>query len=261
MCNPYILSLSLKMNIKSIEMKKGIVILFVITAAILMFTSCYDFHLRCIKGNGNLIEEYRYVDAFTEIVSTGSFNVFISYADEYEVRVEAEENLIQYVETEQRGTKLYIEERENRCLRTNYPIIIRIKLPAMNAVALTGSGNIVCDSVENEMFEIDLTGSGDITANIWSDYIEADLTGSGQINLVGEADRTDFSIPGSGNIRTLDLVQNECYAEIIGSGNIYENALEYLEVKIIGSGNVYYLGNPYIDYQITGSGDIIAINN
>jgi len=249
------------MNKKTMNMKKGIVLIFVIIVTILFFSSCYEMQLRCIKGNGNLTEEYRVHEDFSKVVSTGSFDVFITYDTLYEVHIEAEENLMQYIETEVRGTKLYIEERDNRCLRTNYPIIIRIKTPEITAVNLTGSGNIMCDSVNTEMFEIDLIGSGDITANIWADFIEADLTGSGEINLIGEADETDFSIPGSGNIRTLDLMQNECYAEILGSGNIYVNVLEYLEVKITGSGNVYYLGNPVIDYQILGSGDIIAIND
>jgi Putative auto-transporter adhesin, head GIN domain len=242
-------------------MKKGFVIIFVIIAAIVIFSSCYDFHLRCIRGNGNLIEEIRNNDNFSSIISTGSFDIFISHDTVFEVLVEAEENLLQYIETEVVGSKLYIEERDNRCLRTTYPIVVRIKVPEVTSIDLTGSGDIVCDSINTEIFDIDLVGSGDIRANVWADFIEVDLTGSGEINLTGEADQTDFSIPGSGNIRTLDLLQNECYASIPGSGNIYVNVSEFLEVRISGSGNVYYLGNPVIDYQISGSGDIISINN
>lgn len=242
-------------------MKKLYVIIFVITVIILMFTSCYDLSLRCIKGNGNVTQEYRIHENFDQVISEGSFSVYIQYDSVFEVEVEAEENLIQYIETEVKNARLYIEERENRCLRSNEPIVIRIKMPEITAVKLTGSGDIICDSVNTDIFDIDLVGSGDIDANVWADIIEADLTGSGEIYLVGEADETDFSIPGSGNIRSLELYQNECYAEIIGSGNIYVNVAEYLEVRITGSGNVYYLGNPVIDSQILGSGDIIAYND
>lgn len=246
-------------NLKN--MKKGIVVLFVILAAIFIFSSCYNFSLRCIDGNGKLIEENRFHESFSQVFSAGSFDVLITNDTIYEIQIEAEENLMQYIETEVRGSKLYIEERENRCLRTNYPIVIRIKMPELTGVTLAGSGDIFCDSVNTEIFDIELLGSGNINTTIWADYVEATLAGSGEILISGEADQTDLVIPGSGNIRALDLVQNECYAEIAGSGNIRVYVLDYLNAKILGSGNIYYKGNPDIDYQILGSGDVIAIND
>ena len=234
-----------------------IIILFI---AIFGLTSCYNFPLRCITGNGNVIQQYRNHDSFSQVISEGSFDVFIDYDSVFEIIIEGEENLLPYIETEVRNSKLYIEQRENRCFNTNHSIIIRITLPELTGVNLAGSGNIICDRVETEYLKIDLIGSGEIRANVLADYIEANLIGSGDIEIDGQAYQTDLSIPGSGNIKALGLSQQECEAEIAGSGNIYVTVSDYLDVRILGSGNLYYQGDPELSIQIIGSGNVISLN-
>jgi len=56
------------------------------------------------------------------------------------------------------------------------------------------------------------------------------------------------------------LNQNNCFATISGSGNIYTSVSDLLDVKITGSGDVYYFGHPIVNVSISGSGQLINNN-
>jgi hypothetical protein len=85
----------------------------------------------------------------------------------------------------------------------------------------------------------------------------ANISGSGDMYFAGFANLADFRISGSGSIHAYDLPVTECYTNTSGSGNMYVNVSDYLEVKISGSGSVFYLGNPVINTNISGSGSVI----
>ncbi|MCK4664167.1 MAG: DUF2807 domain-containing protein [Bacteroidales bacterium] len=242
-------------------MRKIIISILIIAVTTGLFFSCIHVFPKCIRGNNNVITETRIINSFSELISTVSFNVYISLDTLNKITIEAEGNLIPYIETKISGDKLYIEIKENRCIRNNYPIDINISVTEIDAVRLEGSGIIVFnDTININSFSASLTGSGVITAKVISEHIDADIPGSGSIYFYGESIETNFNIPGSGNIKAYELIQDICHATITGSGNMYVFVNDLLDVSIYGSGNVYYRGNPDINSQITGSGKVINDN-
>jgi hypothetical protein len=225
--------------------------------SLIYFLSCSDFFEERIEGNNNVVIKERIISPFNEVISTGIFDVYITIADSISLFVEAEENLFAFIITKVKGDKFYAEVKDNYRLVPNETIKIYITTPNLNTAMLTGSGNILCDSLTNDYLDLDLTGSGKIIFNnIDILELDGDITGSGNIILSGSNDRSDLIITGSGNIRSLDLIQNTCEAEITGSGNIYVNVIEHLDAEISGSGSIYYLGNPIVEKHITGSGTV-----
>jgi hypothetical protein len=83
------------------------------------------------------------------------------------------------------------------------------------------------------------------------------ISGSGNIYLIGESSSGSFSISGSGQIKSSGFSQYECLAKISGSGDMFLNVSDFLDVTIAGSGSVYYIGDPSINVKITGSGQLI----
>jgi hypothetical protein len=64
---------------------------------------------------------------------------------------------------------------------------------------LSGSGYIRAESLSATSANIDLSGSGDVSANV-SDSVSVSLSGSGDIELYGEATLADHEVTGSGDV-------------------------------------------------------------
>jgi len=244
---------------------------------VVLFNSCIFEAFNCIEGYGNIETDYRDVSGFNEIESLGSFDVYISYDNDYSCKVVAEENLMHYIITEKESGRLKIRTLDYRCLSPTKSIKIYITAPELYAVTLAGSGMIDCGEFNTSEMDLTLAGSGDIYINkLTTDdlnvscsgsgnieitdqnvkNIKLKISGSGNIKATGIADFGNFTISGSGNIKSRELNLLELKATISGSGNIYSNVQDYLNVNISGSGNLYYTGHPDIDVNISGSGSI-----
>jgi hypothetical protein len=237
--------------------KQTLVLPSILVVIALISYSCENILFGCIEGNGRVKVEERSISAFDEILSSGSFEVYITQDTVHKLDVEAESNLLPYISTSVRNKRMVIKNRDHRCIREHEPIRIYVRTPELYILKLSGSGIIRCEDVKTDYLEIGLSGSGDIKVGIETEYIEADVSGSGQIDLWGSSVDTDLNISGSGQIRAYDLTQDKCIANISGSGRIYVFVNELLDVKISGSGRVYYHGDPQLSIRISGSGQVI----
>jgi len=249
--------------------------LIILALASLIYTGCTTGP--CIKGNDIVIVENRNVGYFSSISSEGSFDVYIIQDTIEEVTIEAESNLMPYIDTRVKSSTLVIRYRDNTCIKNHYPIRITVRCRDIEGITLTGSGIIIGNTeiISNSLF-VDLSGSGNIDLLVTSDNVETYISGSGRISmdavctnfksrisgsgrmdLLGEADISDLGISGSGDIRAFGLIVNECYANISGSGSMYVFVNDLLDVNISGSGSVYYKGAPNVTATITGSGSVI----
>jgi hypothetical protein len=222
---------------------------------LIYLTSCIGFHT--IDGNGNITTENRTLNTFSKVKSEGSFEVYISQDSVQSVTVEAESNLLPYIETDVSGSVLLIRIREHRNIDNHEPIKIYVKSPMVEGIDLSGSGLISCDSMITPNMDLHLSGSGKMNVIATTNKIDAHISGSGGITISGSSNESDFNIDGSGNIHAYDLKQDTCYADISGSGDMYLNVNKFLDVKISGSGKVHYIGNPSVNTFITGSGAVI----
>ncbi|GAB4300315.1 MAG: head GIN domain-containing protein [Marinilabiliales bacterium] len=233
-------------------------IIYFLTAMIL--SSCFHTLNPCIQGNGNYLSENRQINSFSEVHVNSDFNVFIVEDSLNSLRVTAEENILPYVKTVVKGNTLIVEKANNRCLRNNKPINIYISATGINDIKLSGSGFINFENITNNYINIDLSGSGDIVGNLTAGDLDVKISGSGEISLKGFCNNSNMKISGSGNIRSYNMEQNNCFADISGSGDIYVNVNDLLDVKITGSGSVHYIGQPIINTNITGSGNVYSSN-
>jgi hypothetical protein len=232
--------------------------LFAMAATIIALAGCSDYHR--IEGNNHPVTENRNLSGFTEVNLSSDFQVIIKHDSVFSVTVEAEENLLPYIETEMGGGVLHIGVQRNHHLSPNYPIKVTVQMPELSGARLSGSGTMLCDTFTTQQMVTDISGSGTIKMGLHANKIFADISGSGELNLAGTVNDADLSISGSGDIFALPLLANTCKANISGSGNIYITVANSLDVRISGSGNVYYSGSPSVNASISGSGKVIHNN-
>lgn len=207
----------------------------------LSLTACTRvFNFQTVRGSGNIVTESRDVSGFSAIALDGIGNVTVEVADEESLTIEAEDNIIENMTFEVRGSTLHIGSKPNTNLNPTEPVEIVVTMMELEALEINGSGNITAE-------------------NILAEEFQAVLRGSGTIITSGSADSVDIQLDGSGNIYCKDLLSAMAKVKINGSGNVTVYASEQIDIGISGSGNVVYSGDPAnVQKSVTGSGTIEA---
>jgi hypothetical protein len=209
-----------------------------------------------IRGNGITLSETRFARPFSEVNSSGNFIVHVSPGDNYEIVVNAESNLLPYIETDIRNGRLNISVAGIHNLRNTRPMEVFVVTPYLDAVRMSGSGEITTGYFDTERFEAVISGSGLIETAVDARSAKLVISGSGYIDIFGKVRSAEMILSGSGKIFAYDLALLDCNATISGSGDMYVNANRNLEVRLSGSGNLFYIGNPIITSTVSGSGKI-----
>lgn len=237
-----------------------------VLAALLLLASTNLFAQRwqTIKGNGELKKETRTVGSFTGLLSQGAVNVQIEYGDANTITVEADENLLPYLETVVEDEKLIIRSKKNVNLKSSSKMQVNVSMTKISSLRLSGSGNINGNGgfTNGGKTEIAISGSGNITLG-FNNFGELDLALSGSGNMDLQSNKTEkitAAISGSGNIDCSSISVNDVDAKISGSGNIKVNVNHSIDAKISGSGNVMYKGDAQsITSKTVGSGKVLKM--
>ena len=138
-------------------------------------TSCLDEFT--IHGNGNEGTENRIISDFSKLKSSGSFDVNVTYGDEYEVIVIAETNIIPYIETYVTNGTLHLDIRGLHNIKNHLPMQVHITTPQMRSIKQSGSGEITTGYFESNELEMFISGSGSITTSVDAARINASISG------------------------------------------------------------------------------------
>lgn len=238
-------------------MNKLFVLLFV---AFVSFSSCRFVTGQRIRGNGNVRTETRSPGSFKSVASYGSFDVFVS-SGEQAVKIEAEENLLPYIETYVEGYTLHVGTKDNYWLRPGRKVKIFVSSPDYESIRSYGSGDIIGESkiTNSSKLELGVNGSANIKMDIDAPEINTETNGSGDIFLKGETKSFEGEIHGSGNIKALDLRSGDATIKIYGSGDADVFVDGKLDVHVAGSGDINYKGNAQVSSSIAGSGRVKKI--
>lgn len=215
--------------------------------------SCNDL----IDGTaGAVISETRQEPTFHSINMEGNIDVFVSYDTVSSIRVEAGENLIDYIETSVIGDELLVYEAPNNIVNTK-PIRVYVTMDSLENVYMEGSGDLDVNDIFSNHLNILAKGSGDMNFEIEATSINYQIQGSGDAKFVGNVTALNILIEGSGDFRGKHLYAYDANVEIEGSGDVFVNASNSLIAMISGSGDITYFGNPStVTTSITGSGNV-----
>lgn len=201
--------------------------------------------------------EDRVVGSFTSVELAIAAELYITQDTTYEVRIEAGENLMDYIRTDVRNGELRIRERHNWVRNRN--TIVYVSASFLNGIAIAGSGSVFGTGFTTDDLGLSISGSGDMELpEITATSVKANISGSGSMELEGTTDDLDLEISGSGKYRCRYLPADHVHVSISGSGNAEVTAHQSLSVDISGSGNVTYWGNPAtVHSNVSGSGTVV----
>jgi len=235
-------------------MKKYVYLFAIALTSMLMF-ACTASNT-CLEGAGNIETLSRDLASFESVSFLTAGNVFISQGDVQSIKIEANKDIINQIETSVENRTLVINSNEQICPEK---LNIYITMKDINSFKLFGSGNFYnFTPLTSDEINLKVSGSGNINfTDLSAHKVGMLIMGSGNISANGNANTTVLEISGSGNINALELKSEFCDVLVNGSGDTKALVAKDLKVKINGSGNVNYLGSPEkIKTDINGSGKV-----
>ena len=228
-----------------------------------MITFIAGIAMICIAIPAKAESEERTVNAFTEIALRIPAKLHIEQGKKQSIEIIAKSSTLEEIITEIKGKELVIRfPKKNYFWKDFKPgeIQIFITIPEIDALSLSGSGDIIGDGdIESRILNLTVSGSGDIyLPDLKAERLKTVISGSGDIEVGGNGDAQDLSIniSGSGDFKGIDFKTADVNVRVAGSGNVNVHAEENLNVRVAGSGNVRYKGNPRIDKSVAGSGTV-----
>ncbi|HSG43337.1 MAG TPA: head GIN domain-containing protein [Anaerolineales bacterium] len=218
------------------------------------------YYLHIVRGSGNVILESWKVNSFDHIVLSGSGVVIITQNGEESLRVETDDNVMEYIKADVKDGTLHIGFNDGINMISTTRLIFYVGVDNLNSLTILGSGNIETKRLEANRLKVEIYGSGNVqVADMVVENFETDIYGSGSIQLAGEVDTQIVTINGSGKYLAGEVCSKQVSVWVNGSGDSMICALDMLEVIITGSGSVKYYNNPMVNFSGFGSGSLLSL--
>jgi hypothetical protein len=226
------------------------------TASILLLASCIN---KGIRGSGHVITKQFTETGFKNIDVSSVMKVYLKQGDKYEVKVEAEDNIMDLIEVKKEGEKLEFGFRDHTSLNPTKDIIIYITAPDFHELSASGaSGYVSQGTIKTSEISLDLSGATKVKLALDVTSVKVDASGASEIILSGNANSLEVDGSGSTDISAFDLKSQMADIGISGAGSAKVQAEKDLKVEISGAGHVVYKGNPTVTKDISGAGKVSA---
>jgi hypothetical protein len=176
-----------------------------------------------LKGSGNTAVEKRDLSGFTKIDAGGAFVIEIVAQKDFSVEVEADDNLLQHIETRVDGQTLEIST--NKRFSTKSPLRIRIAAPNIDELEISGASKVNLSGARNETLKVDASGASKIKLEGETKDLHVELSGASKLEAEGlKAINSNIDASGASS------------AEVSVTGD--------LTVDLSGASKVIYSGDP-----------------
>jgi hypothetical protein len=189
-----------------------------------------------IRGSGVAKSEIRTVNEFDQIELDGAGTLNISFADAPSLKVQADDNLLEFIKTDVQDRILKISFSESVSPRTTTTFDVALK--SLKRVAVSGAAKIAMKSAKLQDFSLKISGAGNFVGD-------------------GEAESVALDISGAADVDISELRAKSVQVTLSGAGQVDAYASESLDARVSGTGFVTCSGNPKtVNKKVDGIGRI-----
>lgn len=189
-----------------------------------------------VQGSGVSKTENREVAGFKSIKAGGAFQVEVVSQKDFDVEIEADDNLLPFIKTEVSGDtlKIYTEGK----ISTRSRINVRVMMPDVEQLDASGASNFNVSNVKGEKVNLEASGASKITINGEVRDLDVDLSGASKVEA--ESLRAEnVRIDASGASKAAVFASNELNADASGASKItYAGDPKEVESKNSGASTV-----------------------
>jgi len=201
----------------------------------LMAAGCHHGMRSQITGSGKRELQKREVAAFTSIMTEGAFNIEVTCQKDLGLQVEGDDNVLDYVSTEVSNNVLRLKNTKGYSV--NEPVKLKISVPNLEALSVSGAGRIEIKGMNNEKFVIDSNGAPSISVS-------------------GTTKSIYINTNGAGKIDTHSLHASRAVVDSKGVSRVDLDVADQLDVTVSGPSVVFYKGDPVVNKTVHGPGKV-----
>lgn len=209
------------------------------------------------SGSGNIVTETRSVGSFNAISVGGSFDVEVKIGPVTEVKIEADDNIIKYIEITVSGNTLKIRTEDLH----NYSDVhmkVFITVPALSAIRVSASAEVVVKDLLKNSGKISFhaSSSGSIDAEVDAPEIETDASSGGSINVHGKTRTYSAEASSGADIKSYDLLSENARAGVSSGATIQLHASVGIDAKASSGGTIEYHGAATVNRSVSSGGSV-----
>jgi hypothetical protein len=231
----------------------------IIILALVTITACNE--IIGERGNDERVTREITVDSFDKIEISGAFEVTFTSSNSHEVILEADENLLKYIEIGVRGNRLYLET--DRRLSSRKGIKIEVPIQELRVISSSGASDLISSNqISTDDLEIDISGAGKVDLKLDAAIVKLNLSGAALVYLEGMAKELEVVMSGAGSLEAAGLEVGDCSISISGVGSALVNVSGRLDASVSGLGKVEYTGSPTaVHGDVSGVGNVKRAKN
>ena len=223
---------------------KSIKIITLFLAATVLTACDFDINLGQVNGNGNVVTDERHVSQdFDHVKGAAGIDVYLTEGTENKIVVEADENLLDIIETEIHNGKLTIKATEN--IGKSKAKKVHVTFTNLSAISASSGADVIGNSVvKSETITLDASSGADLEVEVFSKEVYAETSSGADIKVTGKATRLIAEASSGSDLNAKNLLVLNCRADASSGADITVNVKDKLTVEASSGGDVRYYGNP-----------------
>lgn len=190
-----------------------------------------------VKGSGVSASQIRNLNGFSGVDVGGVFHVEITAGRDFEVEVESDDNLLQFIKTEVSGGVLKISTNER--IRSHTPLRVRISAPDIQNLDASGASKVTLTGIKNSKLTLDTSGASKIRLEGETAALTVDVSGASGVDAENlKAENADVDASGASHVSV--FVTNRLISGASGASKIgYRGNPASIEKNSSGASTIY----------------------
>lgn len=216
-----------------------------------------------IQGSGTLASEERQLSGVHGVTLSTFGDLTITIGNQESLQIEAEDNLLPYIETEVRSGVLTIRTKPNINVRPTRSVRFNLTAKRMDALTVTSNGNITAPALQADRFAATISSNGDILlAGLEADSLQVKISSNGNLTINGgEVKRQTVDLTSSGQYKAGAMRSQSADIRLSSNGGATIWVTGSLNARLSSSGNVSYYGRPAISAATPAGGRLVSLGD
>ncbi len=211
-------------------------ILFLILLCASLLPAC-----RYKSGSGNIITESRNVSAFTGVSVSSGIEMELKMGSPASVQVEADDNVIESIETTVSNGQLTIRTRGMNLNNAHMKVLITT--PGIDQLKASGGAEIQVNKLVSETrIACQASGGASIEGDLDAPEISVEASGGAEITLTGRTRNLSVEASSGGSIHAAQLMSEQTKASASSGASAHVHSSVSLDAHASSGGELSYRG-------------------
>ena len=208
-------------------------------------------------GSGNIVTETRKTGSFDGISVGGGFEVEVKIGDVTSVVVEADDNIMKYIETTISGNTLKIRTED----LNNYSDVhmkVFITAPALRRIKAAASADVEVQDLlkATDQLTFGASSGSSIKAEVDAPQVTSDVSSGASITLKGKTKTYTAQASSGAEIRSRDLLSENTTVKTSSGASAQVHASVTLNANASSGASISYHGAATVNQSVSSGGSI-----